>query len=353
MPGRDLHNKPFDEGTKIKLEIYRSYVRAWLQVFLHAEVFRGKALQFFDFFCGPGEDSAGEPGSPLILINELLAERAKIEQRRHHIRIFFNDQGAAKIDNLKQICSKKSLPWQPRFESLDFADAFKKVKSEIGANPSLVFIDQSGVKHITRDVFNVLTKAATTDFIFFTASSFKWRFGDLLAPEIQFPENVSYTDVHRVLTDKYREWAPRGMFIGHFSIKKKSNIYGLVFGSNHWRGRQKFLQVVWKLDPVCGEADYEMEADTAQGEMYFDQGKTGFKKRKVEVFQEQLSELIRSAVLTTDKAVFLHCLTNGFLSGVAKDVYARLHESNILRNSRSTFPRCSADVMKEPRKLQL
>jgi len=143
------------------------------------------------------------------------------------------------------------------------------------------------------------------------------------------------------------------MFIGHFSIKKKSNIYGLVFGSHHWRGMQKFLQVVWKLDPACGEADYEMEADTAQGEMYFDEGRTGFKKRKVEVFQQQLSELITSGVLTTDKAVFLHCLTNGFLSGVAKDVYARLHKSNILRNSRPTFPRCSADVMKEPRKLQL
>jgi len=353
VPARDLHNKPFDEGTKTKLEIYRSYVRAWLQVFLHADAFGRKPLQFFDFFCGPGEDSTGEPGSPLILIDELLAERTKINERVHDIRISFNDQDSAKIDSLKQLCGKKSLPWQPRFECLDFADAFKKLKSEIGAHPSLVFIDQSGVKHITRDVFNVLTKAATTDFIFFTASSFKWRFGDLLAPEIEFPENVLYTDVHRALADKYREWAPKGMFIGHFSIKKKSNIYSLVFGSHHWRGMQKFLQVVWKLDPACGEADYEMEADTAQGEMYFDEGRTGFKKRKVEVFQQQLSELITSGVLTTDKAVFLHCLTNGFLSGVAKDVYARLHKSNILRNSRPTFPRCSADVMKEPRKLQL
>ena len=352
MPRRDLHNKPFDEGTKTKLEIYRSYVRAWLQVFLHAEAFRRKALQFFDFFCGPGEDSTGEPGSPLILIKELLAERAKIEQRRHHIRIFFNDQDGAKIDNLKQICAKKSLPWQPRFESLDFADAFKKVKSEIGANPSLVFIDQSGVKHITRDVFNVLTNAATTDFIFFTASSFKWRFGDLLAPEIEFPENVSYTDVHRVLTDKYREWAPRGMFIGHFSIKKKSNIYGLVFGSHHWRGMQKFLQVVWKLDPACGEADYEMEADTAQGEMYFDQGKTGFKKRKVEVFQERLKHMIASGRLKTDDAVFLCCLENGFLPRVAKDVYIRLRDDGVLKNPKATFPRYSAEVMKAPRRIE-
>jgi hypothetical protein len=46
VPARDLHIKPFDEGTKTKLEIYRGYVRAWLQVFLHAEAFRGKPFQF-------------------------------------------------------------------------------------------------------------------------------------------------------------------------------------------------------------------------------------------------------------------------------------------------------------------
>ena len=85
VPARDFHIKPFDEGTKTKLQIYRSFVRAWLQVFLHADAFRGKPLQFFDFFCGPGEDSTGEPGSPLILINELVAERAKIKERGHEL----------------------------------------------------------------------------------------------------------------------------------------------------------------------------------------------------------------------------------------------------------------------------
>jgi three-Cys-motif partner protein len=353
VPARDLHIKPFDEGTKTKLQIYRSFVRAWLQVFLHAEDFRGQPLRLFDFFCGPGEDSTGEPGSPLILINELLAVRTEIEQRGHNIRIFFNDQDTNKIQNLKQLCSKKSLAWQPRFESLDFADAFQKVQSEIGQSPSLVFIDQNGVKHITRDVFNVLTKAATTDFIFFIASSAKWRFGELLAPEIELPENVPYTDVHRVLADRYREWATKGMFIGHFSIKKKANIYGLVFGSHHWRGMQKFLEIAWKLDSACGEADYEMEADTAQGQLYFEQGKSGFKKRKIEVFQDKLAELITSRSLGTDKDVFLHCLTNGFLPRVAKDVYIRLRAAGVLKNSRATLPRYSVDAMKSPRTIEI
>lgn len=353
MPARDLHIKPFDEGTKTKLEIYRSYVRAWLQVFLHADDFRRKPLQFFDFFCGPGEDSRSEPGSPLILIAELLPERSKIKERGHDIQIFFNDQDRAKIDTLKQLCADKSLTWQPRFESLDFTDAFNKVKNEIGIGPSLVFIDQSGVRHITRSVFNFLAQAGTTDFLFFTASSAKWRFGELLAPEIELPRDVSYTDVHRVLADKYREWAPKGMFIGHFSIRKKANIYGLVFASRHWRGMQKFLEIAWKLDPACGEADYEMETDTAQGQFYFEQGKPGFKKRKIELFQDKLSELISSRAFQTDKDVFLHCLTNGFLPRVARNVYMQLREDRILKNANGNFPRYSTDAMKSPRKIEI
>jgi three-Cys-motif partner protein len=353
VPARDLHIKPFDEGTKTKLQIYRSYVRAWLQVFLHAEAFRRKPLQFFDFFCGPGEDSTGEPGSPLVLINELLAERDKIKEHGHDVRIFFNDQDRAKIDNLKELCGKKSLPSQPRFEALEFGEAFSKVQSEIGIGPSLVFIDQSGVKHITQTVFSFLAKAGTTDFLFFTASSAKWRFGELLAPEIKLPKNVSYVDVHRVLADKYREWAPKGMFVGHFSIKKKANIYGLVFASRHWRGMQKFLEIAWKLDPACGEADYEMETDTVQGQFYFEQGKPGFKKRKIEVFQEKLSKLIGTRALTTDKDVFLHCLMNGFLPRIAKDLYMRLREDGLLKNAKANFPRYSADVMKSPRRIEI
>jgi hypothetical protein len=131
------------------------------------------------------------------------------------------------------------------------------------------------------------------------------------------------------------------MFIGHFSIKKKSNIYGLIFGSRAWRGMQKFLEIAWKLDQACGEADYEMEADTLQAEMDFDEGKTRFKKQ------------IKSGGLKTDKDVFLYCLTNGFLPRVAKDVYRRLHNERLIKNTRDDFPRSSDAAMKQPRQIRI
>jgi three-Cys-motif partner protein len=353
MPVRDLHEKPFDEGTITKLAIYRSYVRAWLQVFLHAVHYNGKPLQFYDFFCGPGQDCAGKPGSPIILLEELFRERSLIEQQHHEVSVVFDDRDNEKINALKQLCVERNFPWQPRFESLEFRDVFASVRHQFARGPTLVFIDQNGMKHMTRAVFEALVQADTTDFLFFTASSFKLRFGDLLAPEIRIPDNISYLEAHRALADQYREWAPSNVFIGHFAIKKGSNIYGLVFGSHHWRGLQKFLEIAWKLDANCGEANYELEHDTVQGLMDFEKGTTGFKKRKSEVFQAKLAELILAGTLKSDDAVFRYCLVNGFLPRVVKDVYVSLRDTGVLKNAKANFPRYSAEAMKSPRKLEI
>ena len=132
------------------------------------------------------------------------------------------------------------------------------------------------------------------------------------------------------------------MFIGFFDQEKGEYLRSRV-RFHHWRGMQKFLEIVWKLDPACGEADYEMEADTVQGQLYVDEGKPGFKKRKVELFQDTLSGSITARQLRTDANVFLHCLTNGFLPRVARDVYIRLRDSRVLKNAKATFPRYSAD----------
>ena len=64
MPVRNLHQKPFDEGTRDKLELYREYLREWLPVFINGSSV--DILQIFDFFAGPGFDVDGNPGSPVI-----------------------------------------------------------------------------------------------------------------------------------------------------------------------------------------------------------------------------------------------------------------------------------------------
>jgi len=70
MPTGDFHNRPFDEGTLTKLQVFELYAREWLPVFLSPEHPLHKELHLFDFFAGPGADSAGVPGSPLRQLHE-------------------------------------------------------------------------------------------------------------------------------------------------------------------------------------------------------------------------------------------------------------------------------------------
>ena len=54
---RDLHRKPFNESTLVKLELFRTYITAWLSVFVKSERMTKKKIRIFDFFSGPGEDA--------------------------------------------------------------------------------------------------------------------------------------------------------------------------------------------------------------------------------------------------------------------------------------------------------
>ncbi len=44
---KDFHDKPFDDATKTKLELYQKYVEEWLPVFIKYKI---KNINIFDFF---------------------------------------------------------------------------------------------------------------------------------------------------------------------------------------------------------------------------------------------------------------------------------------------------------------
>jgi len=67
----DIHSKPFDEGTQIKLQIVRDYLKEWLPVFIMKKVPTWKKLFIYDFFAGEGSDTVGNYGSPLIILDEI------------------------------------------------------------------------------------------------------------------------------------------------------------------------------------------------------------------------------------------------------------------------------------------
>src|SRR4051812_48819816 len=101
-----FHEKPYDEGTLAKLQIFELYTQEWIPVFLSREnpVFSG-GVHIFDFFCGPGTDSTGVYGSALRILQQLrgyfkkpLAGWGKVPIVTH-----FHDDNAAKIEKLGQV----------------------------------------------------------------------------------------------------------------------------------------------------------------------------------------------------------------------------------------------------------
>lgn len=341
----DHHSTPFDEGTQTKLFIYESYLKAWLQVFLHSDKFTGKTLQFFDFFSGPGRDEEGRAGSPVILLDELIKNRGLIFQLDRRIRIYFNDRIKRKIKALSSVIQGYSLPWSSVVESREFADAFEGQKAIMGSGPSLVFLDQNGVKHVDRNRFEYLANQPLTDVIFFFASSYQKRFNDKFSNDLNIPKNVPNIEVHRCVADHFREWAPHDYFVGDYSIKKGSNIYGLVFGSQHWLGMYKFLQIVWRSE-LGGDANFEMEAEKKQGDLF-----AGYKKTKLDIIEDEIRDGILKGKFKTDGDVALHCIVKGILpSKVATGIYGKMKRQDGLSCVGNKQPRASDNAIREPRK---
>ena len=178
-------------------------------VFLAPEKPWRNAIHIFDFFAGPGTDCLGVLGSPLRLLRQLQEYQGTQGWGKIHIHVHFNDEDSDKIAQLKENIAGHGLQLPNvifDIQPLRFEDAFRASEVTL-ANPQaakLVFIDQSGVAHVTPEVFRKLVNAPTCDFLFFLSSSTLHRFRDHPAiwQKIDRPED--YYHVHRAALEYYR-----------------------------------------------------------------------------------------------------------------------------------------------------
>ena len=170
-----------------------------------------------------------------------------------------------------------------------------------------------------------------TDFLFFISSSYFKRFA--ATPEFirYFPfdpkevENTDYYHIHRKVLEHYKSLIQgnKQYFLAPFSIKKGPNIYGLIFGTNHTFGIEKFLSVVWRKNKVRGEANYDIDNEkiNLQAPSLFEQYN---KPSKRQVFEKNIAENILNGNLKTNYEVYLFGLNEGFLLKDVNTVLNRL-----------------------------
>ncbi len=150
----NFHRKPFDEGTLEKLYLFRSYTKEWLPVFLSNQ--QGGTITIVDFFAGPGRDSAGNRGSPLVILDEIRKYTPSIRTTGTRIRLELNEAVKWKAKSLREVMEAQKIPkdlceW--RVYNLKFHEAFDTLYSEMVEGPNLLFLDQQGMKFISDDVF--------------------------------------------------------------------------------------------------------------------------------------------------------------------------------------------------------
>jgi len=335
---KDIHKVPFDEGTKAKLSIFQDYLKAWLPVFLAKEEVYWNTINVFDFFAGPGSDSRGAMGTPLIIIEELRPYLDTIKQKKLSVNLYFNEYSKPKQEELKAKLlpyGKELKTYSIEIENLDFKESFDKQFPKMGKSncANLLFLDQSGIKHISEEVFNKITNLKRTDFLFFISSSTIKRFAE--HPKIiqyikinpEEVENTPYHEIHRLVLNYYKSLISNNKeyYLAPFSLRKDAGaVYGLIFGSGHVLGIEKFLITCWKVDPERGEANFDIDEDKiCPGQLDLFTGEVR-KPKKIDLFEKELKERILSQELKNDKDIYLFTLTNGFIPAHARKVTSKL-----------------------------
>ena len=352
---KDINQEKFPEETMLKLEIFAECFREWLPVFIHNQYIKGALI--FDFFAGSGKDIEGNMGSPLILLNEARGKNCEAVKKNKKLILFtFNEKNENKYNELKNNvesyisqcatqnkCGKECV-YRLSYNQEDFKDFLLNEKLITYLSDynyaKFVLLDQYGFKQIDEDVFLKFVNFPKTDFIFFISSSFIQRFKEVPATKlyidtskIQFNENRP-EDCHRLIAKYYRDLIPAGKeyYTHHFTIKKGANYWGLIFGTNHSLGMEKFLKVCWTQDPISGESSFNIDNDFTEESLFFDKESTAKKQYVSNIVKQK----ILSREITSNAVGLKFALENGCMPKLFTDVVKELEKEGKIKRTGST-----------------
>lgn len=344
----------FGTATQTKLQLFRKYIEAWIPVFLNkpkSGFDSIKTVVIYDFFSGPGCDDKGTPGSPLIIIDELKkychvhSEKKSCQKK---IRVVFNDKNPQAIAVLEQnyainrcnnACCTVEIHKRD-FREMFYAELPNMKKKE---QASLVLMDQFGLKDVDPEIISHLASASKTDFIFFISSSQARRFSRQKGIVERFPDLTKIPPdlCHKSICDFFMAKINNNQSkcrLIPFSLKKRSNVYGIIFGSGHALGIEKFLTACWNTNPINGEANYDIENDGdvtfgGQGSL-FDyangEDRDQFKPKKKTRFKKQLLNYIREhhENPVTNIDIYNFTIDSGFSPDYTREILKEAIKSN-------------------------
>ncbi|RYG52080.1 MAG: three-Cys-motif partner protein TcmP, partial [Chitinophagaceae bacterium] len=315
------------------------YTEAWLPTFVMA---KRQKICIFDFFAGTGYDKNGVAGSPIRVLRQISHQKVNILQNGTRVHLFLNgydtkkQKRQEKFELLQQACAEY-LGQDPdlarcvklEFYSEDCATLFGKLLPDVKAHPSLVFLDQNGVKFLADKYLLELEKLRETDFLYYASSSYFWRLGETpefkahVPLDIQAIKRAGYERVHRSVIEQLRGRLPKQtpLRLYPFSIRKDQNIFGVIFGATHPLAVDKFLTISWKRNSANGEADFDIDGEVGcpQLDMF-----TPPKIKKVDQFKESVCKKILSGEITCNFELLDYVYAEGHICTHAKEAMMSL-----------------------------
>lgn len=336
---KDLHDKPFDETTIAKLEIFQDYAQAWLPTF----VMQGNlTICIFDFFAGTGYDKNGVPGSPIRTLDKIKEQIIPIFQKKMKVEVYFNEFNKAKFQQLSTACTQYleendhvARAIQLHLHNEDFELCFNQLLPIIRKHASLVYLDQNGIKFLSDRYLLSLEKTGQTDFLYFVSSSYFWRFGDKeefkahLDIDMESAKQSPYRFIHRSLLNQLKKRLPQNtkLRLYPFSLKKGANIHGIVFGASHPRAVDKFIDIAWKRNGINGEADFDLDEDMQKVQLDIFEGK---KLTKIETFQLQFRKKVLNKTIRNNFDAFDYALEKGHIGRHAADELKKMKTEGLI-----------------------
>ncbi|MDR2652171.1 MAG: three-Cys-motif partner protein TcmP [Prevotellaceae bacterium] len=363
---KDINKDRFPEETKLKLTIFAECFREWFPVFIHNKHI--KKIYIYDFFAGSGKDTEGALGSPLILLDEAKGKNCnyctQVKENNKQIYFAFNEKERAKqkllIENVKEFMTNclaqnckaiKCIYNYENFKQMEFKDVFQNRNFQsILANNNhgkFILLDQYGFSQVDEDIFLKLVNAPQTDFIFFISSSFIRRFKEHPATKQYFNtakihfDETKPKECHRLIAQYYKNIIPddKEYYLHHFTIQKGTNYWGLIFGTNHTLGMEKFLKVCWNKDKLSGESNCNINNDFQAGTLFYNENETV----KKQIVESDIQSKILTRKISDNISGFKYALKNGCLPKLFTLVVKKLEaEKKIIRTGELNY--ASTDI---------
>lgn len=359
---KQFHKEAFDQATKTKLEIFDEYFNACIPVFIHQKY--SQEIFVYDLFAGKGMDENGEYGTSLNILKGLSKHCKSIVDNGKKLYVVLNDKDmsadldknvSAFIDSCRNDCSLVSCYFEKGKNLIIKGENFKTYFNDViypklqkrGKAMKLIFLDPFNFV-LDEVLFKQLTSLQRTDFICFMPSSILRRFSNEPAfknfvdsHHIKF-DDTRYVECHRTIADCFRSLAPKGYYIGHFSIEKPQrkglgkNYYGLIFGSNHSFGSEKFQKVCWDIDKITGEANYNIDR-----ELIYGGGMALFPSDsiplKIQKFRNSLKEQILKGTISSDIDAYKYALQQCCLPKHGADVLKEMMGQKQIKTFKVTY----------------